>query len=96
MDLTASEGSNWMLNNKPKTKLKLAFDKSEFTYEELAVIIGISKSYCYKIINSHKYKKRIYYSTASKIARALNAEVTDLFDEQEKIFYHKVSLRDTI
>ncbi|MGW6151321.1 helix-turn-helix domain-containing protein [Bacillus mycoides] len=84
-----------MLNENSITKLKTAFDKSDFTYEGLAEVIGISKSYCYKIINAHKYKKRLYYGTASKIAKVLNEEVADLFDEHENFFNHKVSLRDT-
>ncbi|MDA2525875.1 helix-turn-helix transcriptional regulator [Bacillus cereus] len=85
-----------MLNQNTKTKLKTAFDNSGFTYEELAEVVGISKSYCYKIINNHKYKKRLYYSTASKIAKALNEEVSILFDEHEKFFNQIVSLGDTL
>ncbi|MCU5063148.1 helix-turn-helix domain-containing protein [Bacillus thuringiensis] len=72
-----------MLNNNKKTKLKIAFDNSDFTYEKLAEIVGISKSYCYKIINVHKYKKNIYYGIAAKIARALNEDVSELFNEHQ-------------
>ncbi|SFK05165.1 MULTISPECIES: helix-turn-helix transcriptional regulator [unclassified Bacillus (in: firmicutes)] len=85
-----------MLNNNKKTKLKIAFDNSDFTYEKLAEIVGISKSYCYKIINVHKYKKNIYYGTAAKIAKALNEDVSELFNEHQIFFNHNVSLRDTI
>ncbi|WP_144489714.1 helix-turn-helix transcriptional regulator [Bacillus thuringiensis] len=68
------------------TKLKSAFEESGYTYEELALKIGISYSYCYRIINNDKYKKNIYYSLAAKIARVLKKDISDLFDEQVKFF----------
>ena len=52
------------------TQLKQAFKESGYTYQELATILGISNSYCYKIINNDKYQK-IYYNLASRIAFVL-------------------------
>ncbi|WP_035430918.1 helix-turn-helix domain-containing protein [Bacillus sp. UNC322MFChir4.1] len=69
-----------------KTKLKMAFEKSGYTYEELAKNLGISCSYCYKIINNEKYKKKIYYSLASKISHELKSDIKELFDEQVNFF----------
>ena len=40
------------------TQLKQAFKESGYTYQELATILGISNSYCYKIINNDKYQKK--------------------------------------
>ncbi|MED2663553.1 XRE family transcriptional regulator, partial [Bacillus thuringiensis] len=40
-----------MQNQKQLTALQKAFEDSGLKYHELANMIGISKSYCYKIIN---------------------------------------------
>ncbi|MFB5555026.1 helix-turn-helix domain-containing protein [Bacillus cytotoxicus] len=69
-----------------ETKLKTAFKKSGYKYQELADVLGISCSYCYKLINNHQYKKKISYNLASRIATALKADVVDLFEEQVDFF----------
>ncbi|MEK4655979.1 MULTISPECIES: helix-turn-helix transcriptional regulator [Bacillus] len=75
-----------MNNSTTKTNLKKAFEESGYTYEELAKLLGISYSYCYKVINNEKYKKNIYYNLAAKIALVLEKDVTDLFREQVEFF----------
>ncbi|PFW87217.1 transcriptional regulator [Bacillus pseudomycoides] len=75
-----------MNNSTTKTNLKKAFEDSGYTYEELAKLLGISYSYCYKVINNEKYKKNIYYNLAAKIASVLKKDVTDLFGEQVDFF----------
>jgi len=45
------------MNKVKKTKLKKAFEESGYSYEELAVTLGISYSYCYRVINNERYKK---------------------------------------
>ncbi|MED1303087.1 transcriptional regulator [[Bacillus thuringiensis] serovar konkukian] len=71
-----------MVVNTEYTKLKMAFKESGYTYKELSKLLGISYSYCFKIINNEKYKKNIYYSLASKVADVLEKDIKDLFDEQ--------------
>ncbi|XKK19166.1 helix-turn-helix transcriptional regulator [Bacillus sp. A17A.1] len=71
---------------KDETKLKAAFKKSGYKYQELADELEISCSYCYKLINNHNYKKKISYNLASRMAHVLNASVVDLFEEQVNFF----------
>ncbi|ARJ20488.1 transcriptional regulator [Bacillus mycoides] len=68
-------------SNIESTQLKKAFKDSGYTYQELAGILGISSSYCYKIINNDKYKKNVYYSLASQIAGVFKRDIVDLFEE---------------
>ncbi|MCQ6527888.1 helix-turn-helix domain-containing protein [Bacillus mycoides] len=68
-----------------KTELQKSFEESGLKYKELASIVGISTSYCHKIINQNL---RVYYDVAHKIAKALGKEPSLLFKEQEKIFEH--------
>ena len=68
-----------------------AFEDSGLKYHELANMVGISKSYCYKIIN---YNLRVYYDVAVKISNVLGKETDILFNEQEK-FEYEVSLSET-
>ncbi|WJE54294.1 helix-turn-helix transcriptional regulator [Bacillus cereus] len=75
-----------MNNSTTKTNLKKAFEDSGYTYEELAKLLGISYSYCYKVINNEKYKKNIYYNLAAKIALVLKKDITELFGEQVDFF----------
>ncbi|MEB9377021.1 helix-turn-helix transcriptional regulator [Bacillus cereus] len=69
-----------------ETKLKAAFKNSGYKYQELADALGISCSYCYKLINNHNYKKKISYNLASRMANELKADVVDLFEEQVDFF----------
>ncbi|UGO51580.1 putative helix-turn-helix transcriptional protein [Bacillus phage vB_BanS_Booya] len=69
-----------------ETKLKTAFKNSGYKYQELADALGISCSYCYKLINNHHYKKKISYNLASRIANVLKSDVVDLFEEQVDFF----------
>ncbi|MBG9612477.1 MULTISPECIES: helix-turn-helix domain-containing protein [Bacillus] len=68
-------------SNSEKTQLKQAFKESGYTYQELAGILGISNSYCYKIINNDKYQKNIYYNLASRIACVFKKDIANLFDK---------------
>ncbi|PRT25508.1 helix-turn-helix domain-containing protein [Bacillus thuringiensis] len=77
-----------MQNETAKTELQKAFEESGLKYHELAVMVGISKSYCYKIIN---WNLRVYYDVAVKISEVLGKETSILFKEQEKKFKHVVS-----
>ncbi|OOR30274.1 helix-turn-helix domain-containing protein [Bacillus cereus] len=77
-----------MQNETAKTELQKAFEESGLKYHELAVMVGISKSYCYKIIN---WNLRVYYDVAVKISNVLGKETSILFKEQEKNFEHEVS-----
>lgn len=77
-----------MQNETKKTELQKAFEESGLKYHELAVMVGISKSYCYKIIN---WNLRVYYDVAVKISNVLGKETSILFKEQEKKFKHEVS-----
>ncbi|PGA40072.1 helix-turn-helix domain-containing protein [Bacillus toyonensis] len=77
-----------MQNETAKTELQKAFEESGLKYHELAVMVGVSKSYCYKIIN---WNLRVYYDVAVKISRVLGKETSILFKEQEKNFKHNVS-----
>ncbi len=77
-----------MQNETKKTELQKAFEESGLKYHELAVMVGISKSYCYKIIN---WNLRVYYDVAVKIANVLEKDTSILFKEQEKNFKHEVS-----
>jgi plasmid maintenance system antidote protein VapI len=77
-----------MQNETVKTELQKAFEESGLKYHELAVMVGISKSYCYKIIN---WNLRVYYDVAVKISKVLGKETSILFKEQEKNFKHEVS-----
>lgn len=79
---------------KDETKLKAAFKKSGYKYQELADELEISCSYCYKLINNHNYKKKISYNLASRMAYVLNASVVDLFEEQVDFFQQQYSLRE--
>ncbi|AJH65311.1 helix-turn-helix transcriptional regulator [Bacillus cereus] len=72
-----------MQTDTPKTELQKAFEESGLKYHELAKRIGISKSYCYKIIN---WNLRVYYDVAVNISKVLGKETTILFKEQEKNF----------
>ncbi|QRY16957.1 helix-turn-helix domain-containing protein [Bacillus cereus] len=81
-----------MQNQKQLTALQKAFEDSGLKYHELANMVGISKSYCYKIIN---YNLRVYYDVAVKISNVLGKETDILFNEQEKNFEHEVSLSET-
>ncbi|QWH60169.1 XRE family transcriptional regulator [Bacillus mycoides] len=69
-----------------ETKLKMAFQASEYKYQELADELDISCSYCYKLINNHNYKKKISYNLASRMAHVLKENVVDLFEEQVDFF----------
>ncbi|MDR4328318.1 helix-turn-helix domain-containing protein [Bacillus pseudomycoides] len=74
-----------MQNETLKTELQKAFEESGLKYHELAKMVGISKSYCYKIIN---WNLRVYYDVAVKISKILGKETSILFKEQEKNFKH--------
>ncbi|MGR5983885.1 hypothetical protein ACT7CN_26110 [Bacillus cereus] len=58
-------------------------------------LLAYQRAIAIKLLMLINIKKRLYYGTASKIAKALNEEVADLFDEHENFFNNKVSLRDT-
>ncbi|PFZ02958.1 transcriptional regulator [Bacillus wiedmannii] len=81
-----------MQNETKKNELQKAFEESGLKYHELAIEVGISKSYCYKIIN---WNLRVYYDVAVKIANVLGKETSVLFKEQEKNFKHNVSQCET-
>lgn len=81
-----------MRNQKQLTALQKAFEDSGLKYHELASMVGVSKSYCYKIIN---YNLRVYYDVAVKISNILGEETDILFKEQEKNFKQKVSFNET-
>ncbi|MEW4213414.1 helix-turn-helix transcriptional regulator [Bacillus thuringiensis] len=81
-----------MQNQKQLTALQKAFEDSGLKYHELANMVGISKSYCYKIIN---YNLRVYYDVAVKISNVLGKETDILFNEQEKNFEYEVSPDET-
>lgn len=78
--------SHQMKTNVEETKLKTAFKNSGYKYHELADALGISCSYCYKLINNHHYKKKISYNLASRMANVLKSDVVDLFEEQVDFF----------
>jgi len=81
-----------MQNEILKTELQKAFEESGLKYHELAEMVGISKSYCYKIIN---WNLRVYYDIAVKISQVLGRDTSILFKEQEKNLpfkFHKVKL----
>ena len=75
-----------------QTELQKAFKDSGLKYHELAKMIGVSKSHCYKIIN---WEMRIYYDTAVKIANALGKEPSLIFQRQQKKFGNVVANSET-
>lgn len=81
IDLSVVRRSDSMQNKSEKTELQKAFKDSGLKYHELAEIIGLSKSHCYKIIN---WNIRIYYDTAVKISKALGKEASILFQDHQK------------
>lgn len=80
-----------MPNINKKTELQKAFEESGFKYQELADELGISKSYCYKVINYNNYGLRVYYDLAVKLSEVFGKEVSVLFKEQENFFNKIVS-----
>ncbi|PGS61396.1 transcriptional regulator [Bacillus cereus] len=81
-----------MRNKLKQTELQKAFKASGLKYHELAQIIGVSKSHCYKIIN---WEMRMYYDTAIKIANALGKEPSLVFQDQQKNFGDGVANNET-
>ncbi|MGE6550278.1 helix-turn-helix domain-containing protein [Bacillus mycoides] len=81
-----------MRNKLKQTELQKAFKASGLKYHELAQIIGVSKSHCYKIIN---WEMRIYYDTAVKIANALGKDPSLIFQEHQKNFGIGVANNET-
>ncbi|MCU5668871.1 helix-turn-helix transcriptional regulator [Bacillus cereus] len=65
-----------MKNEHGKTELQKAFKESGLKYHELGERLGVSKSYCYKIING---QTRVYYDIAVKIAGVFGKETSVLF-----------------
>ncbi|MGX5633409.1 helix-turn-helix domain-containing protein [Bacillus thuringiensis] len=81
-----------MRNKLKQTELQKAFKDSGLKYHELAKMIGVSKSHCYKIIN---WEMRIYYDTAVTIANALGKEASLIFQDQQKNFANSVANSET-
>ncbi|NLA32834.1 MAG: helix-turn-helix transcriptional regulator [Mollicutes bacterium] len=53
--------------------------KNNFTYQEMADFIGVSKPYYWQLENN---QRRLYYDLAVKIARALRTKPDELFYHQ--------------
>ncbi|EOQ01464.1 helix-turn-helix domain-containing protein [Bacillus cereus] len=81
-----------MRDKSKPTELQKAFKDSGLKYHELAKMIGVSKSHCYKIIN---WDMRIYYDTAVKIANAFGKEASLIFQDQQKNFGNSVADNET-
>ncbi|MEC2865060.1 transcriptional regulator [Bacillus thuringiensis serovar kyushuensis] len=81
-----------MRDKSKQTELQKAFKDSGLKYHELAQIIGVSKSHCYKIIN---WDIRIYYDIAVKIANAFGKEASLIFQGQQKKFGEGVANNET-
>ncbi len=57
-------------------KLKELRIKNNYTYEDMAKMLKISKTYYYQLEN---YKRRLYYHMAIKIANIFNKKPDEIF-----------------
>lgn len=56
--------------------------KNNYTCDDMAKILGVSKSYYWKIENC---KRNLYYDMAKKISKVFNLKPDDIFfDENQK------------
>jgi len=60
-------------------KLKELRIKNNYTFDDMAKMLGISKPYYWQIENK---KRRLYYSLAKKIANIFNLKPDDIFYEE--------------
>lgn len=67
-------------------KLKLIRIKNNLTFEQMAKLVGISKTYYWQIENR---KRRLYYDLAVKIAAIFKLKPDDLFYDE---FKHEKSI----
>lgn len=67
---------------KKKEKLIELRIKNNYTCESMAKILGMSKSYYWKIENG---QRNLYYDVAKKISKVFNLKPDDIFfDENQK------------
>jgi len=60
-------------------KLKELRIKNNYTFDDMAKMLGISKPYYWQIENK---KRRLYYSLAKKIANIFKLKPDDIFYEE--------------
>lgn len=62
--------------------LKELREKNNYSYEDMAIMLGISKSYYWQI--EHK-NRRLYYEMAKEIAKIFNLKPDDIFFDEKNI-----------
>lgn len=69
------------MKNKKYTKLEELRIKNNYTYLDMANLLGLSKSYYWQLENGNR---NLYYSVAKKIAQVFNLKPDDIFYEDEQ------------
>lgn len=64
---------------KPLDKLRNLRIKNNFTYQDMADKVGISKAYYWQLENGNR---NLYYDLAKKIAKVFNLKPDDIFYKQ--------------